>query len=51
MLAKYIHTHTHAHTDAHTNLLHEQDVTQGHFIKWSLTGLNSVFLPLDWLPY
>ena len=31
-------------------LCHKQDVTQIQFLS-SLTGLNSVFLLLDWLPY
>ena len=31
---------------------HEQDITQGIFSKWHLTGLNSrVVLLLDWLLY
>ena len=34
------------------NPLHEQDMIQGQlFFKQSLTGLNSVFLLLNGLPY
>ena len=30
--------------------MHVKDITQGQFLS-SLTGLNSVFLLIDWLPY
>ena len=31
--------------------LHKHNITQGQFLKWSLTGLNSVFFFLGWLLY
>ena len=39
----------HAHTNTHTYLTNPP--TQGSFFKWSLTGLNSIFLQLDRLSY
>ena len=30
---------------------YEQEVTLGYFVKWSIAGLNSVFLLIDSLPY